>query len=642
MTENGKAQEAKEKEQKVGVYICHCGGNISDHVDVEKVREKAEKIPGVVVARTNMFMCSDPGQELIAEDLRKGIVDRVVVASCAPSLHEATFRETLSRAGANPYLYEHANIREQVSWVHHGDAATDKATRLVAAAAGKTKSLKPLEPIRVEAKKHATVIGAGIAGLRAAKDLAERGFEVALIEKSPFLGGRTALLDRVAPTGEKASDLVSELARGVLAHPAITVHSASQVVGFEGYIGNFQLRIKTGPPRDEEEKAKINRLGPSKAEPGEFVPFVGITPEAIPERSQERSVHTGVVVLATGFKPYVPRRGEYGFGESDKVMTLPQFIQALSENGNGGKYLEIGGRAIRSLAMIHCVGSRQIPGIHEEDESGHLNEYCSRTCCSATIHAANEIRERYRSTQVYEFYRDIRTYGRGQEALYEQASGNGVVFLRFVAEEPPAVSTHEGPNGYPLKVTVKDTLTFGEEVEVPVDLVVLAVGMEPSPVPELVEMMKLPVGPDRFLLEVHPKLRPVELSVAGVFLAGTCQAPMDTGEACSAAGAAAVKCSAILARGHVELDPFVAEVDIRKCKGTGACVEACLNPGALQMVEVEVDGRKVQRAQVVPALCRGCGACVAVCPENAINVQGWTLKQYEDMVDMIVADDLAA
>ncbi len=642
MTENGNSQETKEKESKVGVYICYCGGNISDHVDVEKVRGRAEKIPGVAVARTNMFMCSDPGQELIAEDLKNGVVDRVVVASCAPSLHEATFRGTLSRACANPYLYEHANIREQVSWVHHGDAATDKATRLVAAAVGKTKSLKPLQPIRVEAKRHATVIGGGIAGLRAAKDLAQRGFEVDLIERSPFLGGRTARLDRLAPTGERASDLVSELARDVLHHSAITVSTCSHVVGFEGYIGNFHLKVRTSPPDDAVEKEKIKRLGVPEKGMGKFVPFAGIYPESVPENTRERSLHTGVVVLATGFRPYTPRKGEYGYGESDKVMTLPRFIQVLAENVNEGRFLEIEGRSIRSVAIIHCVGSRQIPGIHEEDASGHLNEYCSRTCCAATIHAANEIRERYRGTQVYEFYRDIRTYGRGQEELYERASGNGVVFFRFVAEEPPAVSSHGGSNGYPLKVTVKDTLTFGEEIEVPADLVVLAVGMEPSPVPELVEMMKLPVGPDRFLLEVHPKLRPVELSVAGVFLAGTCQAPMDTGEACSAAGAAAVKCSSILARGHVELDPFVAEVDIGKCKGTGACVEACLNPGALQMVEVEVDGRKVKRAQVVPALCRGCGACVAVCPENAITIQGWTLKQYEDMVDMIVADDLTA
>jgi heterodisulfide reductase subunit A len=234
MTENDKRHEAKEKENKVGVYICHCGGNISDHVDVEKLRERAEKVPGVVVARTNMFMCSDPGQELIAEDLRKGIVDRVVVASCAPSLHETTFRGAVTRAGFNPYLYEHANIREQVSWVHHGGVATDKATRLVAAAVGKAKSLTPLEPIRVEARRHATVIGGGLAGLRAAKDLAERGFHVALIERSPFLGGRTASLDRLAPTGEKVSDLVRALAGGVLNDSTITIHTCAQVTGFEG------------------------------------------------------------------------------------------------------------------------------------------------------------------------------------------------------------------------------------------------------------------------------------------------------------------------------------------------------------------------------------------------------------------------
>ena len=196
--------------------------------------------------------------------------------------------------------------------------------------------------------------------------------------------------------------------------------------------------------------------------------------------------------------------------------------------------------------------------------------------------------------------------------------------------------------GYPLKVTVKDTLTFDEEVEVPADLVVLAVGMEPTPISDLVDMMKLPVGADRFLLEVHPKLRPVELSVAGIMLAGTCQAPMDVGEACNAAGAAAVKSSGILAKGFVELDPFVAEVNLQKCKGHGACVEACLAEGALNLVGMKVDGENVQRAQVFPALCLGCGACVAVCPENAIDIKGWTLEQYENMVDMIVADELAA
>jgi heterodisulfide reductase subunit A len=293
--------------------------------------------------------------------------------------------------------------------------------------------------------------------------------------------------------------------------------------------------------------------------------------------------------------------------------------------------------------MIHCVGSRQIPGVHPENEGGYLNEYCSRTCCSATLNAANVIRKTYPQTRVFEFYRDIRTYGRGQEELYEEASRNQVVFLRFEAEEPPQVIPNDtGAEDYPLLVKAQDTLTFGEEVAAPVDLVVLATGIEPNDVSDLVEQMKLPVGTDRFLLEVHPKLRPVELPTNGILLAGTCQAPMDVGEACNAAGAAAVKAAALLGRGYVELDPFVAQVDLERCKGSGACVDACLSEGALNVVEMDDDGQKVKRAQVTPALCLGCGACVAVCPENAIDIAGWTLEQYEAMVDRIVAEEAPA
>ena len=234
------------------------------------------------------------------------------------------------------------------------------------------------------------------------------------------------------------------------------------------------------------------------------------------------------------------------------------------------------------MAMIHCVGSRQIPGIHEADEAGVLNEYCSRTCCTATIQAALQCEKAIRKHGCLNFIGISGPMAGARKSSIERASKNGVVFFRFEAEEPPMMSRSDRQQRLsPFRITVKDTLTFGEEMEVPVDLVVLAVGMEPNPVPDLVEMMKLPVGSDRFLLEVHPKLRPVELSMSGILLAGTCQAPMDIGEACSRPGAAAVKASGILARGYVELDPFVAEVDIHKCRGTGACLEACLNPGAL-------------------------------------------------------------
>jgi heterodisulfide reductase subunit A2 len=622
---------------KVGVYVCYCGGNISDAVDVEKVCQQVRQVPGVVVARSNMFMCSDPGQEMIIEDIKNGTVDRVVVASCSPSLHETTFRQALVRAGANPYVYEHANLREQVSWVHHGPEATEKATRLVAAAAAKSGMLDPLTPIRVQVHKQAVVIGGGVAGLKAALELAERGLPVILVEKSPFLGGQVAQLDRLAPTGEAAAGVISELAGAVLAHPGIRVHTCAQVEGFEGYIGNFKIKIVRQPPAGEAEADKLTRVGQSGRGLGEYVPFVGVMPAAIPESPEEFGLDAGIIVLATGFKPYQPRTGEYGFGEFPEVVTLPEFIRLAAEAG--GDTLVVNGRPIRSLAMIHCVGSRQIPGIHEENEGGYLNEYCSRTCCSATLNAANLIRENYPQTRVFDFYRDIRTYGRGQEELYTQAAKNQVGFFRFEAGEEPRITRNPDPQGSPLLVQVKDVLTFGEELAVPVDLVVLAVGQEPSPVADLVEKMKIPVGADRYLQEVHPKLRPVEVSVAGIMLAGTCQAPFDVGEACAAAGAAAVKAAATLTRGFVELDPFVAEVDLSKCTGTGACVAACLAEGALAMVEQVVDGQKVQRARVNPALCIGCGACVAVCPANAINVQGWTLKQYEAMVDMIVSDE---
>jgi len=641
MANTGKESEM-EREPKIGVYVCRCGGNISDHVDVEKVCAGASKIPGVAVARENMFMCSDPGQDLIIEDLKRGTVDRVVVASCAPDLHEVTFRNAVSRAGKNPYLYEQANIREQVSWVHHGEAATEKAIRLVAAATAKAKQLQPLEPIRVEAKQHAVVIGGGISGMKAAKDLAERGITVSLLEKSPFLGGRTAQLDRLAPTGEKASDLVKELTREVLNDPAIEVYTNAEVTDSAGYVGNFKLGVQRRPPVSQEDLEKIKEMVASGKKFGEFIPLVGICPAEMPEKVEEYTIEAGVILLATGFKPYGPRKGEYGFGEFEEVVTLPEFIKLMAKSQRNGDFLEINGKQIKSVATIHCVGSRQIPGIHEEDDKGYLNEYCSRTCCTATLQAANRVRDTYPKTRVFDFYRDIRTYGRGHEELYERASKNRILFLRYEPTKAPLVERNNGSNGYPLLVKVNDTLTFGEEVEVPVDLVVLAVGMEPNNVSHLVEMMKLPVGADRFLQEVHPKLRPVEVSVAGILLAGTCQSPMDTGEACNGASSAAVKASSLLGRGYVELDPFVAEVDLAKCTGVGACVGACLREEALSLVEMEVDGERVRRAEVNPALCNGCGACVAVCPQNAINVKGWTLKQYEAMVDMIVADELSA
>ena len=278
-------------------------------------------------------------------------------------------------------------------------------------------------------------------------------------------------------------------------------------------------------------------------------------------------------------------------------------------------------------------------GIHEPDSDGRLNEYCSRVCCTATLQAAVEIKERFPEVNVFDFYQDIRTYGQGHEQIYEDACSRGVTFFRYRAEQPPVVDQTEDGSAVPLRVRVQDTLTFGEELDVPADLVVLAVGMTPRRIAHLVEMFKLPRSADGFLQEVHPKLRPVESAVKGVFLAGTCQAPMDVGESCAAASAAAAKAAALLGKGHIELDPFVARVDLDWCRGEGRCVEECQYRNAIALVETPVNGKQTKHAQVNPALCNGCGMCVAVCPHGAIQIEGWRLDQFEAIVDAIVADD---
>jgi heterodisulfide reductase subunit A len=617
---------------KIGVYVCHCGGNISDHVDVSEVVERAGGLPNVTVTRDNSFMCSDPGQELIIEDIKSGKVNRIVVASCAPALHEATFRGAIARAGLNPYLYEHANIREQVSWVHHGNGATAKATALVAAAVGKAGELEALEPIRVEAEGHATVIGGGVAGMSAARDLAAQGLQVALVEKSPFLGGQVSQLDKTFPSGEAAGEVVASLAAQVLADKRITVYTCAELAEYSGYVGNFQIKLRRTPPGGQE----LERLAQAGlAEPGAFVPFVGVLPTPPPQAPEEVELVSGAVILATGFEHYTPQQGEYGYGEIPQVITLPDLIKLMADPEASGGQLVVNGKPIASLALIHCVGSRQIPGVHQPGPGGQLNEHCSRVCCTASLQAACEIREKFPDTNVFELYRDIRTYGRGQEDYYLNASRQGVIFARFDAEAPPVVTP--GGEDSELTVTVPDKLLAGQELAIGVDLVVLAVGMEPRDNQGLVELMKLPTGADRFLLEVHPKLRPVELPTAGIYLAGACQAPMDSSEAANAAGAAAVKAGAILSAGFVELDPFVAEVDQDKCLGSGECVAACLAEGAIEMVQTP-DGAK---AQVNPALCMGCGVCVAACQAEAIQLAGWTLAQYEAMVDAIVAQAAA-
>ena len=667
------------QEPRVGVYVCQCGGNISDVVDVHRVVQAASALDHVVVARETPAMCSQGGQDLVVQDLRNQVVDRVVIAACTPSLHEHTFREAITRAGQNPFLYEHVNIREQVSWCSHSDpdGATDKAIRLVAAGVAKVRLARPLSPITVGAERHVTVVGGGISGLRAASDLARSGMKVALLEKSPFLGGRLMQWGHVYPTDEKARDLVNQLLHEVTNHPNITVYTRAEIVEASGCVGDFRLEVKLQPrgvdealsatdqetaidaclvrvPSEQDfglsQRKAIYRPSPysyprTAAIDWENCERCGDCAKAIGGRGIRLDaspsivpIHTGAILLAAGYDLYQPKQGELGYGDHQEVITLGQLERLLDPEGPTGGQLEQNGRPIRNICLIHCVGSRQIEGVHVPGADGRINDYCSRVCCTATLRTSAELRRQFPDANVFELYQDIRSYGRDHERYYDDATRESVIFVRYRGEHPPTVSRSRELDGARLSVTVEDTLTFGEELEIPADLVVLATGMVPRNLDLLIDQLKLSRSTDGYLQEVHPKLRPVELAVSGVFVAGTCQAPMGIAESCASGSAAASKAVALLARGHIDLDPFRASVNTDRCRGEGKCVEVCKHQKAISLVEIERDGKTVQEAQVNSALCNGCGMCVPICPSQAIEVDGWHLAQFDAMVDALVAD----
>ena len=654
---------------RIGVFICHCGGNISDVVDVELVARRVGDLPDVVVSTTHMFTCSDPGQALIEETIQKQNLNRIVVAACSPTLHLETFRRALERAGLNPFLLEHVNIREQVSWVvENRDAATRKATRLIRAAIGRIRHLIPLDKRKIPITPGALVIGGGIAGLVATRNLAERGMRVTLVESSPFLGGRTAQLDTLFPSGENARELLTKVMRQVVNHPMVTVYTNASVVRSEGIVGSFKSRIRVEPRGvnaslkvagnaiaacPEETISEFNHgLSRRKAiymsypgcwpsvpaidwrsctKCGKCLAAVGGKGIDLDEEPRELDVNCGVIILATGYDPYEPHYGEYGYGVFPGVVTLQQLTRMLDEEGPTGGRLAVEGRSVKSLAFIHCAGARQYKGTHTARADGGVNEYCARTCCTAALHTAATLKERNPELQIYDIYQDIRTYGRGHEDYYERASGNGVVFLQMDGREMPRI-LHDPQNQDRLMVRTRDRLTDNLEVDIPVDMVVLATGVVPHDIAELVDMYKCAIGYNSFLLEVHPKLRPVELAVSGVFLAGTCPGPMDVTEASAAAAAAASKAAALIAQGTVEMDPFIAQVVEERCTGCQTCLTVC-------PYEAIARDQTLGVARINEALCTGCGTCVATCPSDAIHQFGFTDNQIRSELDMLLMND---
>ncbi|NPV70738.1 MAG: CoB--CoM heterodisulfide reductase iron-sulfur subunit A family protein [Firmicutes bacterium] len=655
--------------RRIGVYVCHCGSNIAGTVDVKDVAAAAAALPGVVVSRDYTYTCSDPGQEMIREDIRNLKLDRVVVAACSPRMHEPTFRETVRSAGLNPYYLQVANIREQVSWVTKDTAeATGKAKDLVRAAVARVALHRPLDTPSVPVNHTAVVVGGGIAGIQAALDIANAGHKVYLVERAPSIGGHMAQLDKTFPTLDCSACILTPRMVDVARHPNIEMLAYSEVVDVSGYVGNFAIKVRRRPRYVNEESctgcgecAKACVLEgriPDEFERGlskrgaAYIPF----PQAVPLKAVIDPVHclyltrgkctrrcetacsrgaidlaqspreieiaAGAVVLATGYELFdASRLTPFGYGRYPDVVDGLQFERLVNASGpTQGHIVTSEGKTPESVAFLHCIGSRD----------DNANKYCSRVCCMYSMKQAHLVRDKT-GAEVFEFYIDIRASGKGYEEFYERIQGEGVNFVRGRAAE---VVEENGR----LHVRAEDTL-LGRLVDVPADIVVLGSGLTPQPdaVP-LARMFHVGIGSDGFFMEAHPKLRPVDTNTAGVFLAGACQGPKDIPESVAQASAAAAKVCALFSKDTIEGEPAVAEVDEALCTGCMWCEPVCPY-GAVspRTITERLHGIPVERrvAQVNPALCQGCGACSGACRDGAMSLKGCTTEQVLAEVDAL-------
>jgi len=656
---------------RIGVYVCHCGTNIAGVVDVKAVAEHASGLPGVELARDYSYMCSDPGQAMIRKDIEEEGLNRVIVASCSPRMHELTFRGALDSAGLNPYYLEMANIREQDSWVtENHDQATAKAKKLVDAAVAKVSLLEALEQKEVDVTPACLIIGAGIAGIQAALDIADAGFKVFLVDKDPSVGGHMAQLDKTFPTLDCSACILTPKMVDVGNHPNIELMTYSQLEGVEGFVGNFKATIRkkaryvdadkcTGCNICAENCRLANRI-PSEFEEGIgnrsaiYLPFPQAVPAVYtvdPERCLQLTkgkcgkegpacaaacpadavdfeqedevveVDVGAIIVATGYDIFdANRKPEYGYGDNDNVITGLEFERLVSASGPTEGHILLGrdkkgegGWEPKKVAFIHCVGSR--------DESVG-NEYCSRVCCMYLAKQAHLIREKLPDAEINVFYMDVRAFGKGFEEFYDRVRREGVRYIRG----NPSEIYRKGDDDHTLIIKVEDTLT-STPLESEADLVVLGVGLEPRrDNREIIDIFKLSQSADGFYLEAHPKLRPVDTASAGIFLAGCCQGPKDIPDAVAQAKGAASSALILLASGRVAVEAQVAFVSPDQCRGCGFCVDVCPF-GAIELVEENRMGNIVQVAEVNEALCKGCGSCAAACLSGAIQPKSFRDEQ---------------
>ena len=659
--------------QRIGVFICWCGSNIAATVDVKKVAETIKSEPGVVYSENYQYMCSENGQQLIKQAIKEHNLTGIVVGSCSPRMHEATFRKTAEAAGLNPYMVEIANIREHCSWIHKDmDEATEKAIVLVRTAIAKVKLNAPLQAGESPVVKRALVIGGGIAGIQAALDIADAGFEVDIVEKNATIGGRMAQLDKTFPTLDCSACILTPKMVDCAQHEKIDILSYSEVEEVKGFVGNFNVKIRRKARYVDETKCTGCKICmekcPSKKglntfnmglnnRPAIHIPFAQAIPNvavidpeqciklktgkcgiyqkfcgagAIDYEQKDTFVEReyGAIVVATGFKPIaLDNFNEYGYAENKDVITSLELERLMNAAGptDGVLLRPSDGKHPKVITFIQCVGSR--------DTSGCGKPYCSKICCMYTAKHAMLIREKYPDTEVHVFYIDVRTPGKNYDEFYRRAVEQyGVDYIKGM------VGKVYNENG---KLMVQGSnLIDNEQITIESDLVVLATAIEPEPsIRKVATLLTASIDTNNFLTESHAKLRPVESPTAGVYLAGVCQGPKDIPETVSQASACAAKVIGLLAKDKLKTNPCVAVPDEMMCNGCSQCANVCAY-GAITYVDKEfrLGGGKTEIrrvASVNPAVCQGCGACTVTCPSGAMDLKGFSSKQIMSEVEAI-------
>jgi heterodisulfide reductase subunit A len=655
-------------EERVGVYICHCGHNIAGTINVEEVAEWAGTLPNVVVARDYKFMCSSLGQEMIEEDIHEHRLTRVVVAACSPHMHEPTFRKACERAGLNPYLFEMANIREHASWVHpHSkELATDKAKAIIGGAVRRAIELQPLEPSIVPIKEPTMVVGGGIAGINTALEIANAGHPVYLVEREPCIGGHMAQFDKTFPTLDCSACILTPKMFDVGNHPNITLMTYSEVEQVDGYVGNFTVRVRQKARQVDVELCtgcgECWSRCPAKVIDTVYEAGLGYRtaiyrpfPQAVPKfpvidresciyyqkgtcKACEKFCPTGAIdfdqedeivilevgniVLATGYDLFDPRRiPQYGYGRLANVFTSLEFERMTNASGptDGKVVLRDGVTEPESIAIIHCVGSRD----------KNYNEYCSSICCMAALKFAHLIKEKT-DAEVYSCYIDIRTPAKNYEEFYHRLMKEGTHFVRGRVAEVTDAARQPGEEGK-LIVQVEDTLV-GRQRRIPVDAVVLMAALEPrSDAVEVSHRFGIGCSEAGFFTERHPKLDPVATMSDGIFIAGVCQGPKDIPESVAQGAAAAARVLTLIGQGEVEIEPVRAQIDEERCSGCRICNNLCPY-SAIDFIE------DLAVSRVNPALCKGCGTCVAACPSQVIEGQHFTFDSLMSQIEGLLYD----